>query len=330
MKKAKTVHIIFILQSILCIVLSILLVVTVTSFERYKKSNAVPVDAQPQTDTSSNDVITKEALKNYAQQFGVSVEFLQRFFDDVIVYWDANQIVYAPIDENLPKHSYDFENNLVNLETEIQYHNNGVPAGIKGIDVSKYQGKIDWKKVKEDNVDFAMIRVGYRGYQNGKIVIDEYCKKNIEGALANGIKVGVYFFSQAISIEEVLEEAEMVLDMIKDYDITYPVVYDAEEIQGENVRTAKLTTQERTDITIAFCEKIKEAGYKPMIYANVSWFVGRLDLSRLVMYDKWFAQYFRTPFFPYDFQIWQYTAKGKIKGIEGNVDLNISFKDYSK
>ncbi|WMJ23002.1 glycoside hydrolase family 25 protein [Paludicola sp. MB14-C6] len=334
MKREKTARVTVIVLTIISILLCISLVVTIILFEEYKRNNSIPVSAKPQLkselpSSSVADAITTQSLKAYAQQYNVSVEFLQRFFNDVIVYKDSDQIVYAPIDEKLPKNPYDFKN-LVYLDSEIQYQKNGVSTGIKGIDVSKYQGDINWNKVKADHVKFAIIRIGFRGYQNGKITIDESCKKNIEGAIAAGIKVGVYFFSQAITIEEVIQEADTVLEYIKDYKITYPVVFDAEEILEENARTNSLTTAQRTDITVAFCQKIKSAGYTPMIYANVKWFVAKLDMSRLTMYDKWFAQYFKTPFFPYDFQMWQYTGKGKVDGIKGDVDLNICFKDYSK
>lgn len=328
-KQGSILSIIFILISIL---LCIALIVTLWSFANYKKNAVIPADVNPEADQTSSEiqeeVVTVEALKEYAQQYNVSIEFLQRFFDDVIVYKDTGGIEYAPIDPDLPKHSYDF-NNLVQVDGEIEYHENGVSTGVKGIDVSKHQGDINWKKVKADGVEFALIRLGYRGYETGKIMLDEYYEQNIKEATAAGIEVGVYFFSQAITIEEVNEEADMVLKYIKDYKITYPVVFDYEEMQGDVVRSDVLTTAERTDITIAFCEKIKAAGYNPMIYANIKWFVARLDMRRLAEYDKWFAQYFDAPFFPYDFKIWQYTAKGQVDGIKGDVDMNIAFKDFA-
>lgn len=318
-----------IILTIICVLLCGSLIVTGMAFSNYKKTNVEQVNTNPQSmpNVEEEETISMKKFKDYAQKYNVSAEFIQQFFDDVIVYKDTG-IVYENIDESLPKHTYDF-NNIVKVDGELQYHENGISTGIKGIDVSKYQGEIDWEKVKADGVEFAIIRLGYRGYETGKLMLDENYKANIEGATKVGIKVGVYFFSQAVTIEEGLEEAQMVLDNIKDYDITYPVIYDAEEMLGDSVRTDTLTTEERTNITIAFCEKIKSGGYKPMIYANVKWFVSRIDMSRLTQYDKWFAQYFSAPFFPYEFQIWQYTNKGKVDGIKGDVDLNISFKDYS-
>ncbi|MFZ2538878.1 MAG: glycoside hydrolase family 25 protein [Oscillospiraceae bacterium] len=332
MKQQKKGRGAIVMLTAICVLLSTALIVTLVSFVRYKNSVILPVNTQINEELAEElpkeEVVAMETLKEYAAQYNVGADFLQRFFDDVIVYKDAEGIVYSPIDKNLPKNSYDFTN-LVRVDGEMQYQEDGVSKGIKGIDVSKHQGDIKWEKVKADNVEYAMIRLGYRGYETGKLLLDEYYEKNIKGALDAGLKVGVYFFSQAVTVEEAIEEADMVLEYIKKYDITYPVVYDAEEMLGDDVRTNSLTSSQRTDITLAFCEKIKSAGYKPMIYANIKWFVAKLDMSRLTEYDKWFAQYFNTPFFPYDLQMWQYTGKGKVDGIKGDVDLNIGFKDYS-
>lgn len=289
------------------------------------------VDGTSSEQTSSEverETIDMQKFKEYSEQYNVSAEYLQRFFDDVIVYKNDNGVQYAPIDKTLPLSNYDW-NNLVRLDNEIQYQENGGVTTIKGIDVSKYQGKINWNKVADDGVEYAFIRIGVRGYGTGDILEDEYWQRNVEGAIAAGIDVGIYFYSQAITVEEAIEEAQFVLDRVKPYDIAYPIVFDFEEINDEASRTLMLTQQQRTDFTIAFCDKIKEAGYQTMVYGNIKWFVEMVDLSRLTGYDKWFAQYFKTPFFPYDFQIWQYTAKGKVSGIEGDVDLNISFKDYT-
>lgn len=318
-----------IMLSILCILLFGALATTVYRFETYKQKDVLSATKQVQLQQAyeDGDAIAMETFKQYADQYGVSTEFLQRFFDDAVVYRDTGGIVYAPIDEDLPKNSYDF-NNLVDVNGILEYQEDGVSKGIKGIDVSKHQGDIDWEKVKADGVEYAIIRLGYRGYATGKMLVDENYENNINGALDAGLKVGVYFYSQAISVEEAKEEADLVLENIKDYDITYPVVFDMEEIIDNNVRTSELTTEQRTDITIAFCDKIEKAGYKPVIYANVKWFLAKLDMHKLIKYDKWFAQYRDLPFFPYDFDMWQY-GLGKVDGIKGNADLNISFKDYA-
>lgn len=249
--------------------------------------------------------------------------------DTILTYDDSGAEVHIPILADVPRHNYDwtciqdkdgFKNYIVNNEV-VSY---------RGIDVSSFQGDIDWEAVKADGVDFAMIRVGYRGYGTGKMMPDEYFHANMRGAIAAGIDVGVYYFSQAITEEEAIEEAEFVLDQIKDYDITYPVAYDMETIPHDTARTDTLTGRQITDHTIAFCDTIKAAGYRPTVYANRRFLVLKLDLSRLTMYDTWYAAYVSYPDYPYDFQMWQFTDTGSVDGIEGDVDINICFKDYTQ
>jgi GH25 family lysozyme M1 (1,4-beta-N-acetylmuramidase) len=129
-------------------------------------------------------------------------------------------------------------------------------------------------------------------------------------------------------VEEAVEEAQFVMENIRPYNVTWPIVLDIEDAASATARTADLTQQQRTDHAIAFCETIKENGYTPMLYCNIRWFIEKLDISRITEYDKWFAQYFHKPFFPYAFQIWQYSSTGEIEGIKGNVDYDISFIDY--
>lgn len=269
-------------------------------------------------------------LLEYAQSSSAIWEFVQRFFSDRIIYKDRlGNYTYVYVDENMPKSDYDFDN-LVNVGTSrkvFEYQENGVTTSLKGIDVSQYQGDIDWEKVAADGVKFVFIRAGYRGYGTGKLVQDKCFEQNIQGALKNDIAVGIYFVTQAISIEEALEEADYVLDMIRPYKVSWPIVLDIEDASGK-ARTADLTASERTEYTLAFCSRILEAGFTPMLYCNIRWFVEELDLTKLTQVDKWFAQYFNRPFFPYEFGVWQYSSTGRIEGINGDVDLNIAFKDY--
>lgn len=196
---------------------------------------------------------------------------------------------------------------------------------VPGIDVSYYQGKIDWNRVKEAGIHFAIVRLGYRGYgQEGKMVEDKNAVKNIEGALKAGLDVGVYFFSQAISVEEALEEADFVLERIKKYDLTMPVVYDWEYISQE-ARTAKMDRRTLTDCYKAFCGRIAEAGYTPMPYFNTYQSRDLMILSELEDYPFWLALYSSRMTFPYRIEMWQYTDSGSVPGIEGNVDLNLYF-----
>ena len=295
--------------------------------------NQNPADAKPGADEEAEISVTEEELQRYATESTTVWEFVQRFFKDKIVYKNRDgKFIYEPVNYDLPLSDYDWDN-LVALEKpyrEVEYVQDGKTISIKGIDISRYQHEIDWERVAKDGVKYAIIRLGYRGYDKGGLVKDDLFDTNVKGALKNGIPVGVYFVTQAISVEEAIEEAEFVLENIRPYKVTWPVVLDIEDAASATARTVNLTQEERTDLTIAFCETVKEAGYTPMLYCNIRWFIEELDLSRLTEYDKWFAQYFNRPFFPYAFQMWQYTSSGRVDGISGNVDLNICFKDYGK
>lgn len=196
-----------------------------------------------------------------------------------------------------------------------------------GIDVSTYQGEIDWKQVAEAGVEFAMIRCGYRGYSKGVIVADKNFEQNIQGALDAGLDVGVYFFSQATNTWEAREEAEFTLDCIAGYNVTYPVVFDWETIAGSSgARTNGLEGSAITNCAGVFCDVVAEAGYEPMIYFNQDLGYLGYELNLLKDYAFWLAEYNETPSFYYHFDLWQYTHKGSVPGIEGYVDLNLDFR----
>lgn len=226
----------------------------------------------------------------------------------------------------LPMNVYDYS--FLTEKNGYKYYTDqeGNVTSKVGVDVSKYQKNVDWAAVKASGVDFAMIRIGFRGYGGeGKIVEDEMFRDHMEGALNAGLEVGVYFFSQAVNEEETLEEVQFVLDRIKDYKITCPVVFDTEEIKDAEARTDGLSREQFTKNCITFCDKIKEAGFDTMIYANMKWMAFTLDLTKLTAYDKWYADYEPAPQCPYKISMWQYTETGNVPGIEGNTDLNVWF-----
>lgn len=212
------------------------------------------------------------------------------------------------------------------------FNDSGVLSSDFGVDVSVYQGNIDWNAVKAAGVKFVMIRVGYRGYgQAGNMKLDTNFVKNLEGAQAAGIDCGVYFFSQAITRAEAVEEAKFVLEAIKGYQLTYPVAFDTEYYPLDEARTnqAGLTDKDRTDFAIDFCQTIRDAGYYPTIYANKSWLLDDMEMGRLSDWDIWLAHYTNQTDFQYPYQIWQYSESGKVDGISSNaVDMNVSLKDY--
>lgn len=196
-----------------------------------------------------------------------------------------------------------------------------------GIDVSKWQKEIDWEKVKEDGVDFAIIRCGYRGSVSGCLVEDPYFERNIKGATAAGLKVGVYFFTQAISEVEAVEEASMVVSLIREYDLEYPVFIDTESAGGDG-RADGLDTETRTAVCEAFCATVRNAGYQSGVYASRNWYNTKVDVEKLERYVIWLAEYRKVPLYEGYYHMWQHTSKGKVDGIDGNVDLNISYLGY--
>lgn len=257
------------------------------------------------------------------------VETLRPLYPNHIVVVSNGDFHFVPIRDDLKQHNL-LQENLQLLENgELQYVENGQVISHKGIDVSKYQGDIDWNKVAASGVEYAFIRVGVRGYgAEGNILLDEKFAENVQGATAAGIKVGVYFFSQAITDEEALEEANLVLDCIAGYDVTYPIVYDVEKTGASNGRMNRLSVEDRTRMARIFVDRIKEAGYTPMIYSNMEMWSVLIDMAAFEDVEKWFAYYNTDLYFPYEYAVWQYSDKGRIDGIDEEVDLNISFKEW--
>lgn len=254
------------------------------------------------------------------------MESFRRVYKDDIVIVSGGKYHFIPIRDDLKHNSFVPENLQILENGELQYLQDGQVITHKGIDVSKHQGDIDWQKVAADGVEFAILRVAYRGYgEAGKLNTDEKFEQNIKGALAAGIKVGVYLYSQAITREELLEEAQLVLDLIAPYKVECPVVFDVEKVSGDKGRMNEISVEERTEFTRLFCETIEKAGYKPMIYHNMEMGALLLNLDELEQYDKWFAYYNKDFYYPYEYKMWQYSDKGRINGINGEVDLNISF-----
>ena len=250
---------------------------------------------------------------------------------EYFIFQDVKENSYrAELLENVPKNIYDFSCLSTDEDTGFKKYNdekNGITSKM-GIDVSEFQGgDIDWKQVKDSGIEFVIARVGYRAYgESGELVKDAMFEQNIEGALEAGLEVGVYFFSQAITPGEAVEEAEFVLDLIRPYKITGPVVYDTEEIKGDTARTDGNTRQEFTNYCKVFCDTVEHAGYDSMIYANMKWMAFTLDMEELTDYDFWYADYHELPQNPYDYAIWQYSETGAVPGINANVDLNIRFE----
>lgn len=250
--------------------------------------------------------------------------FINRRF---IVIPDKDGVVqYVKVDNSVGRHNLDLNAFAENDQGYKIYAPGGAKSCKIGIDVSKHNGKPDWQKVKAAGMEFALIRLGYRGYGTGKIMLDECFQWNMSGTLVAGMPRGVYFYSQAISYEEGVEEANFVLSHLNGAALQYPIVLDTEDAENEDARTNNMTVEERTRACLGFCDTIRAAGYEVMVYANKRWFALDLDVGQLKDYPWWYAQYADLPSFPYRFSIWQYTAKGKVPGIKGDVDMNIEFQ----
>ena len=196
---------------------------------------------------------------------------------------------------------------------------------VMGIDISKHNGNIDWNAVKNSGVQYVILRCGYRGSASGVLVEDQKFKRNIQGATAAGLKVGIYFFSQAVNEVEAVEEASMTLSLIKNYRITYPVYIDVESANG---RADGISKAARTSVINAFCQTIRNSGYTPGLYANKNWLTEKINTGALGGCKIWLAQYVAAPTYGGRYEMWQYSSRGSIAGIKGNVDLNVSYMGY--
>lgn len=224
-------------------------------------------------------------------------------------------------DEIIEEKSY-YDLDLFSMENGWMTYKDSSYKFLTGIDVSSHNQYIDWYSVKQDGIDFAMIRVGYRGAQEGILHEDAYFNTNMQAAIQNKIKVGAYFFSSAITEDEIDEEVNMVLNEIRNYKIDMPIVFDMEEFE-KGGRIDNLTQEQRTNLALRFCEKIKKAGYEPMIYGNMTWLYQNYDFEKISKYPIWLASYSSQCPMEDKFDMWQYSNIGQVNGIEGDVDINI-------
>lgn len=192
-----------------------------------------------------------------------------------------------------------------------------------GVDVSHHQGQIDWQQVADSGVEFAIVRLGYRGLSGGALHTDDFVHENLEGARCAGLKVGAYFYSQAVSVEEARQEAAFALEILGDTRLDMPLVFDWEQ----ESRTEQVSVETATACAIAFCEAVKAAGFEPMVYFNSYQARNLMDMEQLECYPWWLAMYEVGAEFPCRMDIWQYSCTGSIPGIEGQVDLNLWFPE---
>ena len=282
---------------------------------------------------SNNTVSIKDMIRSSLENGDGVLMMLENLYDDMIVVPNYGRYNFFNIDSTLKASEID-KSKLIypvkNEETgkyegEALYDDGNVKAK-KVIDVSKFQGDIDWQRVKDDGVEAAYIRLGYRGYSSGEIVVDEKYEDNISACNELGIDCGVYFFTEAVNEEEAREEANFCIENLGEYSTALPIAIDVEESANlSKSRTKDLSMEQRTLNVIAFCERIREKGYEPIIYGNLKSLMIMMDISSLDDYDKWFAYYHYPLRFPYKIKMWQYSATRKVDGIEGDVDLNLMF-----
>lgn len=254
--------------------------------------------------------------------------------DDIILMDDYDYgRIWLQAFTNVPRHGYDYSGLKLEDNGRYTYSENGEQISRTGIDVSYHQGDVDWTKVADDGIDFVIMRVGYRGYESGVLNVDGRFHEYVKGALDAGLDVGVYFFSQAVDSEEAIEEANFVMEQIRGYDITFPVIFDWEFMDDENARTHGIEPYTVTECAAAFCDTVADGGYRPMVYSSRRFALLKLNMSKLADFDFWFAEYkdgHNEPSYPYNFQIWQYASDGRVDGIDGEVDMNICFADYGR
>ena len=242
---------------------------------------------------------------------------------------DSGEEEWVPIDNKLTRHTYDLKSFACQADF-MKYYKDGKVISYLGVDISEKQGYVDFNKVKKAGIDFCMIRVGARGYGTGQLFLDENFTDNMKRALDAGLEVGVYFYSQAITEDEVLEEVMLLLDCIKEYDVTYPVAFQMEYVENDTARVEQISKTTKTELAQIFLGTVQSSGYTPMLYGKKEWLLKKVDMAKLSNFEVWLSQNEKQPDYPYQFGMWQYTNRAVVDGISGSVNLNISLIDYSE
>ena len=230
----------------------------------------------------------------------------------------------------LTKNTYDFTN-MTETANLRKYTDNGKKISYVGVDISKHNGTVNFRSMKAAGIDFVMIRVGARGYSTGQLSLDDNFVENIEDAIDAGLDIGVYFYSQAVTLEEATQEANFVVQNLAPYKehINYPVAFDMESVPNDKARIDGLSREDKTSISAAFLSGMQAAGYIPMLYGNKEWLIKNIDLAQLQNYDVWLSEDEDIPDYPYQYTMWQYTTTGVLNGVTGDANLNICFVSYS-
>jgi len=269
-----------------------------------------------------------DIFKNYALQHRRAVVFILCLFIISVIIYVFDEGYSSRLQNEEFSEIQDFILELREKDKDIYnpLEINVVEKKVKGIDVSSFQGAIDWEKVRNTGIEFAMIRCGYRNLSNAEIHEDKTFRYNVEEANRLGIPVGIYFYSTARNEKEVLEEATFVLNLIKDYDITYPVVYDFEMFNQK--RTKGVNDKRINDNAVQFLDYLRAHGYDGMLYSNLNALNNHWDIEKFFGYKLWYAQYINRATYEGKYDMWQYADNGRVDGIRGKVDLNESYFAY--
>lgn len=274
----------------------------------------------------------REALREHIES-GMSegrtaLSMVRELFPDKVVVSHRGNYVFHDISDRVPAHPFVPESFTLDENLRLQLSAEEQQQEQFGIDVSALQGEIEWDRVAASGVDFVMVRAALRGTATGELTEDSHFTDNIEGAAAAGIRTGVYFYSSAVSVQEAREDAAFLLERLEPYreQITLPVALGLEFSDEEGTRQYDVSQEVMTEVAKTFLTEVEKAGYTPMLYGNVRTFCVMVDITRLAAYPRWIAYYDMPLYFPYDFDYWQYTARGTLPGIEGEVDFNIGVK----
>ena len=318
-KKTASMRVVF-----LSVILTALIVGVVSYVAAYRKAKSEFAHLRQPVVIEEGEAL--RTLRDNLQQGSGVTTALRRSIKDYLVLNLGDRYLFAPINYDLKMHKRTREN-LKKDEPFWDYRENGRSVAEKGIDVSSHQGEIRWNEVKESGVEFAICRAVFRGYESGKLVVDECFARNAAGANENGIRLGAYLFSQAVNEEEMNEEIDLLLESVKPYQVEGPLVMDIELTEAGTGRADGLTVEERTALAKIFEKRIREAGYEPAFYYNYEAALTLIDITELEDSEKWYASYTEDFYYPYYYTFWQYSAKGKVNGIDSEVDLDLWFKD---
>lgn len=308
-----------VLVGVICFIFGIILGFVIGKVSGFTSSKASPSQKIEAGYTIEDTEITQRIYDNYWSYIPTAYINVGDLGSDALLY---------KISDKVARNNLDAERFYTGDDGYMHYSDDNTKDTLVGVDLSTFQDSIDWETLaKNKDIDFVMLRVGYRGYTEGGLMADSSFEDSKAAVKKYKIPTGVYFFTQAITYDEGVEEAEYVLKQVKNMNLKYPIVIDSELIGDVEARGDNATNDERTDGIVGFCETVKAAGYTPMIYASRNMFAQCLDMDRLGDYELWLAHYANVPNFPYKYTGWQYTESGSVDGISGDVDLNLWFKD---